>query len=53
MEEVLKPIEVESLKIEKNSKGFNYEYRLVGKVEDQIGRITEIEKAIKSKLETQ
>jgi hypothetical protein len=51
MEEPIRPIvEVESVKIEKNSKGFNYEYRLVGRVEEQIQRIPKIEEDIKKQL---
>jgi hypothetical protein len=41
----------ESLKIEKNSKSVNWEYRLIGNVEEQIKRIDAIENLLKSKFE--
>jgi len=41
----------ESLKIEKNSRGVNWEYRLIGTVEEQIKRIDTIEKILQSKFE--
>jgi hypothetical protein len=40
----------ESIKIEKNSRGVNWEYKLLGKVEEQIARIDNIESVLKSKL---
>lgn len=40
----------ESLKIEKNSRGYNWEYKLLGKVEEQLNRINEIEKLLLTKL---
>jgi len=42
----------ESLKIEKNSRGVNWEYRLLGKVEEQIKRIDAIEQILKSKFDS-
>ena len=42
----------ESLKIEKNSRGYNWEYRLLGTVEEQIKRIDAIEQILKSKFES-
>jgi len=42
----------ESLKIEKNSRGYNWEYRLLGTVEEQIERIDVIEQILKSKFES-
>ena len=42
----------ESLKIEKNSRGYNWEYRLLGTVEEQIKRIDVIEQILKSKFES-
>ena len=42
----------ESLKIEKNSRGYNWEFKLLGKVEEQLERIAVIEQILKSKLET-
>lgn len=41
----------ESLKIIKNTKGWNYEYKLLGTVEEQILRIDNIENILKSKFE--
>ena len=41
----------ESLKIIKNTKGYNYEYKLLGTVEEQILRINNIENILKSKFE--
>jgi hypothetical protein len=37
----------ESLKIEKNSKGYNYEFKLLGKVEDLIIRAKQIDENLK------
>ena len=42
----------ESLKIEKNSRSVNWEYRLLGTVEEQIKRIDAIEQILKSKFES-
>jgi len=42
----------ESLKIEKNSRGYNWEYKLLGTVEEQIKRIDAIEQILKSKFES-
>ena len=42
----------ESLKIEKNSRGYNWEYKLLGTVEEQIKRIDVIEQILKSKFES-
>jgi hypothetical protein len=47
------PIEIEqieSLKIIKNTKGWNYEYKLLGTIEEQILRIDNIENALQSKF---
>jgi len=41
----------ESLKIEKNSRGYNWEYKLLGNIEEQLKRIEEIESLLKSKFE--
>jgi hypothetical protein len=49
MEDNIK-IDTESIKIEKNSKGFNYEFKLIGKVEDQISRISVLNERIKEEL---
>lgn len=43
-------LDVESLKITKNTKGYNWEYRLVGKPEDQLDRIDTLEKELKTKF---
>ena len=40
---------VESLKVEKNSRGYNWEYKLVGKVEDNFGRMDAIEEVLTKK----
>lgn len=40
----------ESLKIEKNSKGYNWEFKLLGKVEDIIERAEKIDKDLQSKF---
>jgi len=40
----------ESLKIEKNSRGYNWEYKLLGKIEEQFNRIEAIEIHLKSKF---
>ena len=42
----------ESLKIEKNSRGYNWEFKLLGKVEEQLERIDDIEQILKSKFES-
>ena len=42
---------VESIKITKNTKGYNWEYKLLGTVEEQINRIDDIEKILLSKFE--
>ena len=42
--------QIESLKITKNTKGYNYEYKLLGTVEEQILRIDNIENILKSKF---
>jgi len=42
--------QIESLKIIKNTKGYNYEYKLLGTVEEQISRIDNIENILKSKF---
>ena len=42
----------ESLKIEKNSRGYNWEFKLIGKVEEQLERIDAIEQILKSKFES-
>jgi len=42
--------EVESLKIIKNTKGFNWEFKLVGKVEEQIKRIIKINEELETIL---
>jgi len=42
----------ESLKIEKNSRGYNWEFKLIGKVEEQLERIDVIEQILKSKFES-
>ena len=42
----------ESLKIEKNSRGYNWEFKLIGKVEEQLERIDFIEQILKSKFES-
>ena len=44
---------VESIKITKNTKGYNWEYKLLGTVEEQINRIDDIEKILLSKFNTQ
>jgi len=41
---------VESIKITKNTKGYNWEYKLLGTVEEQINRIDDIEKILLSKF---
>ena len=41
----------ESLKIEKNSRSINWEYKLLGTVEEQLERIDAIEQILKSKFE--
>ncbi len=46
-------LETESLKIERNSRGYNHEYRLVGKVEDSLKRIDAIEKQIRVEIDKQ
>lgn len=46
MSEEIKREEVETLKITKNTKGYNFEYKLIGKVEEQISRIKEINKEL-------
>ena len=43
----------ESLKIEKNSRGYNWEFKLIGKVEEQLERIDKIEQILKSKFNTE
>ena len=40
----------ESFKITKNSKGYNWEYKLLGTVEEQIKRIDAIEQILISKF---
>jgi len=40
----------ESLKIEKNSRGYNWEFKLIGKVEEQLERIDNINKILQSKF---
>ena len=42
----------ESLKIEKNSRSVNWEYKLLGTVEEQLERIDAIEQILKSKFES-
>ena len=42
--------QIESLKIVKNTKGWNYEYKLLGTVEDQLKRIDVIEQILESKF---
>jgi len=42
--------QIESLKIIRNTKGYNYEYKLLGTVEEQILRIDNIENILKSKF---
>jgi len=43
----------ESITITKNSRGVNYEYKLIGKVEEQLERIDNIEEILKLKLNQQ
>jgi hypothetical protein len=43
----------ESLKLEKNSKGYNWEFKLLGKVEDLINRAKEIDLNLQSKFNKQ
>jgi len=43
--------QIESLKIIKNTKGYNYEYKLLGTVEEQLKRIDVIEQILESKFE--
>jgi hypothetical protein len=40
----------ESLKLEKNSRGWNWEFKLLGKVEDLIERAETISKTLQSKF---
>lgn len=46
-------LETESLKIEKNSRGYNWEYRLVGPVEESLKRIDNIEKQVRIEIDKQ
>ena len=42
---------VESIKIIKNTKGYQWEYKLLGTVEEQLNRIDNVEKILLSKFE--
>ena len=42
----------ESIEITKNSRGYNHSYKLIGKVEEQLYRINNIEKKLKLKFGT-